>query len=68
MKEGRVKEIQGMGSERRRNEPCGEPGEGLNSINGIDMNEGWIRDEVWTKEPTRETVERLIEWFSDDRK
>jgi hypothetical protein len=28
--------------------------------------ESWIRDEIWSREPTVETVERLIEWFSDE--
>ncbi len=62
-----MEEIQGNRNEQRQIETYGELGEGRSSTNGIVMNEGWIRDEIWTKEPTPETVKRLIEWFSDER-
>lgn len=62
-----MEEIQENRSEQRQIETCGELGEGRSSIGGIEMNEGWIRDEMWTSEPTPETVKRLIEWFSDER-
>jgi len=62
-----VEEIQGNRSERRQIETCGQLGEGRSSTNGIVMNERWIREEIWTREPTPETVKRLIEWFSDKR-
>lgn len=55
-----MKEIQGEGSQQKRREPRGELGEVLSSISGIEMNESWIR------EPSPETVERLIEWLSDE--
>jgi hypothetical protein len=61
-----VKDIYGKRSNDMHNEPCGEGREVLGNNSGIEMNEGWIRDEIWTTEPTPETVQRLIEWFSDE--
>ena len=39
----------------------------VGGVGGIEVNESWVREDIWTKEPTLETVERLIEWFSDKR-
>jgi len=61
-----VKEIQRESSQQKRREPRGELGEVLSSISGIEMNESWIREEIWIREPSHETVERLIEWLSDE--
>ncbi len=62
-----MKEIQGKDGEQRRGESCGEIGTSLSGVGGIEINESWVREDIWTKEPTPETVERLIEWFSDKR-
>jgi hypothetical protein len=62
-----VEEIQGDRREQRQIETYGELGEGRSNTNGIVMKDGWIRVEIWTSEPTPETVKRLIEWFSDKR-
>jgi hypothetical protein len=62
-----VEDSQGDRSEQRQKETNGELGEERSSTNGIVMNERWIREEIWTREPTPETVKRLIEWFSDKR-
>lgn len=62
-----MNEIQGKDSEQKRKVSCREIGKRLSGISGVEMNESWIREEIWTREPTLETVERLIEWFSDKR-
>jgi hypothetical protein len=63
--ETKVKEIQSAGRERRQPDPTGELSEGLKS-RGIEVNELWDRDGLWSREPSSETVERLIAWFSDE--
>jgi hypothetical protein len=62
-----VEEIQENRSEQRQSKICLGNGEGRRSTNDIEKNDGWIRDEIWTREPSPEIVKRLIEWFSDDR-
>jgi hypothetical protein len=62
-----VEEVQGNHGEQRQTEAYRELVEGRGSTNGIVMNECSVRDEIWTREPTPETVKRLIEWFSDKR-
>jgi hypothetical protein len=62
-----VEKIRGNRSEQRQIETHGELGEGRSNTSGTVINGRWIRDEIWTREPTPETVKRLIEWFSDKR-
>jgi hypothetical protein len=62
-----VEEIRENHSEQRQVGTCGELREGRSSTSGIVMNEDWVREEIWTREPTPEMVKRLIEWFSDER-
>ncbi len=59
-------EIRGNTGERGQKEICGKPGP-KRSNGGIRMNEGWIKEDIWATEPTVETVERLIGWFSRER-
>jgi hypothetical protein len=68
MQEANMKEIQGKCSEPRSRGQGGKLGGGSSRVHGIEMNEGWIREVSWTREPTPETVKRLIEWFSDEKK
>ena len=60
-------EIRGNGSEQGQKEISLELAKGPH-CQGIERNESWIRDAIWNMEPTPEVVERLIEWFSDERK
>jgi predicted HNH restriction endonuclease len=65
-KEARVIEVRGNCNEEGPKEFSGNQGEDQQNM-GIVKNEAWNRDEIWKREPTAETVERLIEWFSDER-
>jgi hypothetical protein len=62
-----VKEIREKCSEPRSRGQGSKLCDGSSSVNGIEANQGWTREVSWTREPTPETVKRLIEWFSDER-
>ena len=60
-------EIRGNGSEQGHKEISLELAKGPHR-QGIERNESWSWDAIWNMEPTPEVIERLIEWFSDERK
>ena len=59
-------EIRANDSKKVRKDFSGNQGEDQQNM-GMVKNEAWIREEIWNREPTVETVERLIEWLSDER-
>lgn len=61
-----MKESHGEGTDGMNNELCGEGRRLLGDKSGVEVDEGWPRGMVWTTETTPETVQRLIEWFSNE--
>lgn len=61
-----MKENQGEGMDGRSEELGRECREVLGNNSGLEIDEGWPRGMAWTTELTPETVQRLIEWFSDE--
>ena len=61
-----MKESHGEGTDGRSKELGRECREVLGYRSGLEMDEDWPRGMVWTTETTPETVQRLIEWFSNE--
>jgi len=63
-----MEESSDKGSNRLHKEPCREDRQGLSKIVGSKRDPDKDQGGVWANRPTPETVQRLIEWLSDEIK